>query len=174
MYKTLSRPVKSNNYYTSPHPTIDPKTKVKVFLHDTNLLRRQEKGSRVMHNGKRCYLKCFDEVHARMDADYEQKLAARMTPIRTRKYTFEERASHLKGKSYEEIQGFVYRQHKGFKIFNTNRFRERSLESQVKRLKRVWQGSYATQKSPKKPKVMKSAKEVTEEEQQSREGEGRT
>ncbi|GJU85998.1 hypothetical protein Tco_1293544 [Tanacetum coccineum] len=40
---------------------------------------------------------------------------------------------------------------------------EKEAQKPAKRLKRVV-GSYATQKSPKKPKVMKSAKDVTEEE----------
>ncbi|GKF87232.1 hypothetical protein Tco_0258109 [Tanacetum coccineum] len=39
---------------------------------------------------------------------------------------------------------------------------EKEAQKPDKRLKRV-AGSYATQKSPKKPKVMKSAKEVIEE-----------
>ncbi|GKE02887.1 hypothetical protein Tco_1390870 [Tanacetum coccineum] len=70
--------------------------------------------------------------------------------------------SQLKGKSYEEIQGFYERQQKRIQDF-TPIDSEKETQKPGKRLKRVV-GSYATQKSPKKPKVMKSAKDVTEEE----------
>ncbi|GKE26412.1 hypothetical protein Tco_1441796 [Tanacetum coccineum] len=150
----------------------------------------------------------FDEVQARMDADYE--LAARITQEEQEKYTIEERArllaklferrkkplaaervkairnkpptktqlrnlmmtylknmggykhSQLKGKSYEEIQGLYERQQKRIQYF-TPMDSEKEAQKPGKRLKRV-AGSYTTQKSPKKPKVMKSAKDVSEEE----------
>ncbi|GKF59436.1 hypothetical protein Tco_0176222, partial [Tanacetum coccineum] len=115
----------------------------------------------------------FNEVHERLDADYE--LAARMTQEEQDKYTIEERArmtylkniggykhSKLKGKSYEEIQGLYARQQKNLQDF-TPMDSEKEAQKPDKRLKRV-AGSYATQKSPKKPKVMKSAKDVTKEE----------
>ncbi|GJY30180.1 hypothetical protein Tco_0413675 [Tanacetum coccineum] len=70
--------------------------------------------------------------------------------------------SQLKGKSYEEIQGLYERQQKRIQNF-TPMDSEKEAQKPGKRLKRVT-GSYATQKSPKKPKVMKSAKDVTEEE----------
>ncbi|GJW16484.1 hypothetical protein Tco_0020617 [Tanacetum coccineum] len=70
--------------------------------------------------------------------------------------------SQLKGKSYEEIQGLYKRQQKRIQDF-TPMDSEKEAQKPGKRLKRV-AGSYATQKSPKKPKVMKSAKDVTEEE----------
>ncbi|GJT92037.1 hypothetical protein Tco_1080882 [Tanacetum coccineum] len=70
--------------------------------------------------------------------------------------------SQLKGKSYEEIQGLYERQQKRIQDF-TPMDSEKEAQKPAKRLKRV-AGSYATQKSPKKPKVMKSAKDVTEEE----------
>ncbi|GKB88143.1 hypothetical protein Tco_0960415 [Tanacetum coccineum] len=70
--------------------------------------------------------------------------------------------SQLKGKSYEEIQGLYERQQKRIQDF-TPIDSEKEAQKPGKRLKRV-AGSYATQKSPKKPKVMKSAKDVTEEE----------
>ncbi|GKC17815.1 hypothetical protein Tco_1014597 [Tanacetum coccineum] len=70
--------------------------------------------------------------------------------------------SQLKGKSYEEIQGLYERQQKRIQDF-TPMDSEKEAQKPGKRLKRV-AGSYATQKSPKKPKVMKSAKDVTEEE----------
>ncbi|GKC05892.1 hypothetical protein Tco_0997502 [Tanacetum coccineum] len=70
--------------------------------------------------------------------------------------------SQLKGKSYKEIQGLYERQQKRIQDF-TPMDSEKEAQKSGKRLKRV-AGSYATQKSPKKPKVMKSAKDVTEEE----------
>ncbi|GJV07711.1 hypothetical protein Tco_1345367 [Tanacetum coccineum] len=70
--------------------------------------------------------------------------------------------SQLKGKSYEEIQGLYERQQKRIKDF-TLMDSEKEAQKPGKRLKRV-AGSYATQKSPKKPKVMKFAKDVIEEE----------
>ncbi|GJR27767.1 putative ribonuclease H-like domain-containing protein [Tanacetum coccineum] len=163
---------------------------------------RQEEASKV------AIAEMFDEVQARIDADYE--LAARMTQEEQEKYTIEERArllaefferrkkqlaaeraeairnkpptktqlrnlmmtylknmggykhSQLKGKSYEEIQGLYERQQKRIQDF-TPMDSEKEAQKPGKRLKRV-AGSYATQKSPKKPKVMKSAKDVTEEE----------
>ncbi|GJT59455.1 hypothetical protein Tco_1002988 [Tanacetum coccineum] len=70
--------------------------------------------------------------------------------------------SQLKVKSYKEIQGLNERQQKRIQDF-TPMDSEKKAQKPGKRLKRV-EGSYATQKSPKKPKVMKSAKDVTEEE----------
>ncbi|GJT38073.1 retrovirus-related pol polyprotein from transposon TNT 1-94 [Tanacetum coccineum] len=76
---------------------------------------RQEKASKV------AITEMFDEVQARMDADYE--LAARMTQKEQEKYTIEERNmggykhSQLKGKSYEEIQGLYERQQKRIQDF---------------------------------------------------------
>ncbi|GJU16182.1 hypothetical protein Tco_1144148 [Tanacetum coccineum] len=173
-----SRPIRSITTL-QPLPTIDPKDKAEMF----------------------------DEVHARIDVDYE--LAARMTQEQE-KYTIEERArllakfferrkkqlaveraeairnkpptktqlrnlmmtylknmggykhSQLKGKSYEEIQGLYERQQKRIQDF-TPIDSEKEAQKPGKILKRVT-GSYATHKSPKKSKVMKSAKDVTEEE----------
>ncbi|GKB17608.1 hypothetical protein Tco_0851531 [Tanacetum coccineum] len=71
--------------------------------------------------------------------------------------------SQLKGKSYEEIQGLYERQQERIQDF-TPMDSEKEAQNLGKRLKRVAR-SYATQKSPKKPKVMKSAKDVTEEEE---------
>ncbi|GKE92747.1 hypothetical protein Tco_1573842, partial [Tanacetum coccineum] len=163
---------------------------------------RQEEASKV------AIAEMFEEVQARIDADYE--LAARMRQEEQEKYTIEERArllvelferrkkqlaaerveairnkpptktqlrnfmmtflknmggykhSQLKGKSYEEIQGLYKRQQKGIQDF-TPMDSEKEAQKLGKRLKRV-AGSYATQKSPKKPKVMKSAKDVSEKE----------
>ncbi|GKA74574.1 hypothetical protein Tco_0780876 [Tanacetum coccineum] len=128
-----------------PLPTIDPKDKER---------ERQDEAS------KAAIAEMFDEVQARIDVDYE--LAARMTQEEQEMYTIEERASQLKGKSYEEIQGLYERQQKRIQDF-TPMDSEKEAQKPGKRLKRV-AGSYATQKSPKKSKVMKSAKDVIEEE----------
>ncbi|GKB69352.1 hypothetical protein Tco_0930764 [Tanacetum coccineum] len=70
--------------------------------------------------------------------------------------------SQLKGKTYEEIQGLYERQQKRIQDF-TPMDSEKEAQKSGKRLKRV-AGSYTIHKSPKKPKVVKSAKDVTEEE----------
>ncbi|GJU48737.1 hypothetical protein Tco_1218292 [Tanacetum coccineum] len=70
--------------------------------------------------------------------------------------------SQLKGKTYEEIHELYERQQKRNQDF-IPMDSEKEAQKSGKRLKRV-AGSYATQKSPKKSKVMKSAKNVTEEE----------
>ncbi|GJS68216.1 putative ribonuclease H-like domain-containing protein [Tanacetum coccineum] len=79
--------------------------------------------------------------------------------------------SQLKGKTYEEIQGLYEREQKfihDFVPMDSEKEEKKSMEPESegkksKRLKRI-AGSYAIQKSPKKPKVMKSVKNVTEEE----------
>ncbi|GKB42539.1 hypothetical protein Tco_0887481 [Tanacetum coccineum] len=70
--------------------------------------------------------------------------------------------SQLKGKTYEEIHKLYERQQKRNHDFIPMDSKKEAQKS-GKRLKRV-AGSYATQKSPKKPKVMKSVKNVIEEE----------
>ncbi|GJX37751.1 hypothetical protein Tco_0251054 [Tanacetum coccineum] len=79
--------------------------------------------------------------------------------------------SQLKGKTYEEIQGLYEREQKFIHDFipmDSEKEEKKSMEPESegkksKRLKRI-ASSYAIQKSPKKPKVMKSVKNVTEEE----------
>ncbi|GJZ22166.1 putative ribonuclease H-like domain-containing protein, partial [Tanacetum coccineum] len=79
--------------------------------------------------------------------------------------------SQLKGKTYEEIQGLYEREQKfihDFVLMDSEKEEKKSMEpksegKKSKRLKRTT-GSYAIQKPPKKPKVMKSVKNVTEEE----------
>ncbi|GJY89228.1 hypothetical protein Tco_0503856, partial [Tanacetum coccineum] len=231
-----SRPIRSITTL-QPLPTIDPKDKGKGILQETKSVEKTKKKvqgdaqierdaevalrlqaeldeelrverERQEEASKVAIAEMFDEVQARIDADYE--LAARMTQEEQEKYTIEERArllaefferrkkqlaaeraeairnkpptktqlrnlmmtylknmggykhSQLKGKSYEEIQGLYERQQKRIQDF-TPMDSEKEAQKPGKRLKRV-AGSYATQKSPKKPKVMKSAKDVTEEE----------
>ncbi|GKA91703.1 hypothetical protein Tco_0813628 [Tanacetum coccineum] len=68
--------------------------------------------------------------------------------------------SQLKGKTYEEIHELYERQQKRNQDFIPMDL-EKEVQESGKRLKRV-AGSYATHKSPKKPKVMKSIKNVIE------------
>ncbi|GKB95070.1 hypothetical protein Tco_0981207, partial [Tanacetum coccineum] len=70
--------------------------------------------------------------------------------------------SQLKGKTYEEIHELYERQQKRNQDF-IPMDSEKEVQESGKRLKRV-AGSYATQKSTKKPTVMKSVKNITEEE----------
>ncbi|GKC41104.1 hypothetical protein Tco_1058826 [Tanacetum coccineum] len=70
--------------------------------------------------------------------------------------------SQLKGKTYEEIHELYERQQKRNQDF-IPMDSEKEAQKSGKILKRV-AGSYATRKSPKKSKVVKSAKNVTEEE----------
>ncbi|GJT09772.1 hypothetical protein Tco_0856814 [Tanacetum coccineum] len=70
--------------------------------------------------------------------------------------------SQVKGKTYEEIYELYERHQKRNQDF-ISMDSEKEAQNLGKRLKRV-AGSYATQKSPKKSKVMKSAKNVTKEE----------
>ncbi|GKD35591.1 hypothetical protein Tco_1251100, partial [Tanacetum coccineum] len=198
----FSRPIRSITTL-QPLPTIDPKDKerdaeialrLQAELDEEHRVERerQEEASKV------AIADMFDEVQARIDADYE--LDARMTHEEQKKYTIEERArllaefserrkkqlaaerakairnkpltktqlrnlmmtylknmggykhSQLKGKSYEEILGLYERQQKRIQDF-TPMDSEKEAQKPAKRLKRV-AGSYATQKSPKKPKVM--------------------
>ncbi|GKE20823.1 hypothetical protein Tco_1432335 [Tanacetum coccineum] len=70
--------------------------------------------------------------------------------------------NQLKGKTYEEIHRFYERQQKRDQDF-IPMDSEKEAQKSSKRLKRVAE-SYTIQKSPKKPKVMKYAKDATEEE----------
>ncbi|GJY07073.1 hypothetical protein Tco_0374127 [Tanacetum coccineum] len=80
-----------------------------------------------------------------------------------RKNTGGYKHSQLKRKTYEEIHELYERQQKRNQDFiPTNS--EKEAQKSGKRLKRV-AGSYETQKAPKKPKVMKFVKKVTEEEE---------
>ncbi|GKD07778.1 hypothetical protein Tco_1187463, partial [Tanacetum coccineum] len=118
-----------------------------------------------------------EKLRARMDVDYE--LAARMTQEQE-KYTIEERARLLakfferKKKQLAAERAEAIRNKPPTKtqlrnlmmtyLKNMGGYKhKKEAQKSGKRLKRV-AGSYATQKSAKKPKVMKSAKGVTEEE----------
>ncbi|GKC71264.1 hypothetical protein Tco_1117147 [Tanacetum coccineum] len=164
-----SRPIRSITTL-QPLPTIDPKDKGKGILQETKSVEKTKKKvqgdaqiKRDVEVALRLQAELDEELilQARIDANYE--LAARMTQEEQEKYTIEERASQLKGRSYEEIQGLYERQQKRIQDF-TPMDSKKEAQKSSKRLKRV-AGSYATQKSPKKPKVMKSTKDVTEEEE---------
>ncbi|GJW90998.1 putative ribonuclease H-like domain-containing protein [Tanacetum coccineum] len=173
-----SRPIRSITTL-QPLPTIDPKDKerdAKIALRlqaelDAELRverERQEEASKV------AIAEMFDEVQARIDANYE--LAARMTQEEQEKYIIEERArllaefferrkKQLAAERAEAIRSkppTKTQQQKRIQDF-TPMYSEKEAEKSAKRLKRVT-GSYATQNSSKKPKVMKSAKDVIEEE----------
>ncbi|GJT39839.1 hypothetical protein Tco_0939704 [Tanacetum coccineum] len=94
----------------------------------------------------------FDEIQAIINAD--ALFAAKLQQ--------EEREFQLKGKTYEEIHELYERQQKRNQDF-TPMDSKKEAQKSGKRLKRV-AGSYATQQSHKKSKVMKSVKNVTEEE----------
>ncbi|GJV99889.1 hypothetical protein Tco_1555141 [Tanacetum coccineum] len=152
-----------------PLPTFDPKDKGKGVLVEeepekpeklAELDKAQKEKQKQEKATNAALAEEFDEIQAMIDANYE--LVTRMTQEEQEKYTIEERASQLKGKSYEEIQGLYERQQKRIQDFKPIHS-EKEAQKPAKRLKRV-AGSYATQKSPKKPKVMKSAKDVIEEE----------
>ncbi|GJR12806.1 hypothetical protein Tco_0795458 [Tanacetum coccineum] len=150
-----SKPVRSITTL-QPLPTIDPKDKGKGILQETESVDKTKKkvqGDAQMERDAEVALRLqaeldkklrvererqeeaskvaiaemFDEVQARMDADY--KLAARMTQEEQEKYTIEERARllaefferrkkhQLKGKSYEETQGLYERHQKRIQDF---------------------------------------------------------
>ncbi|GJT65638.1 ribonuclease H-like domain-containing protein, partial [Tanacetum coccineum] len=201
-----SRPVRSITTL-QPLPTIDPKDKGKGILQETESVEKTKKkvqGDAQMERdaevalrlqaeldeelrvererqeeaSKVAIAKMFDEVQARMDADYE--LAARMTQEEQEKYTIKERARLLakfferikKQLAAERVESIRNKPPTKTQLRNLMMTYQKNIggykhkkEAQKlgKRLKRVT-GSYAAQKSPKKPKVMKSGKDVTKEE----------
>ncbi|GKB27309.1 hypothetical protein Tco_0866710 [Tanacetum coccineum] len=170
-----SRPIRSITTL-QPLPTIDPKDKerdaeialrLQAELDEELIVEReiQEEASKI------AIAEMFDEVQARMDADYE--LAARMTQEEQEKYTIKERAMLLvefferRKKQLEAERAEAIKNKPPTKTQLRNPMltylKNMGGYKYSKRLKRV-AGSYATQKSLKKPKVMKSAKDVTKEE----------
>ncbi|GJT13356.1 hypothetical protein Tco_0860398 [Tanacetum coccineum] len=132
--KDSSRPIR---LITTLQPLLTIDHKDKELDEELRIEReRQEEAS------KFAIAEMFDEVHARIDADYE--LAARMTQEEQEKYTIEERARHsqLKGNPYEEIQGLYERQQKRIQDF-TPMDSEKEAQKSSKKLKRV-AGSYTT------------------------------
>ncbi|GKA86985.1 hypothetical protein Tco_0808696, partial [Tanacetum coccineum] len=145
-----SRPIRSITTL-QPLPTIDPKDK--ELDKELKVEReRQEEAFKV------AIADMFDEVQARIDVDYE--LAARMTQEEQKKYIIKERAKLL--------AEFFERRKKQLAAERAEAIRSKPpTKTQLRNLMMTSLnniGSYATQKSPKKPKVTKSAKVVTEEE----------
>ncbi|GJU39333.1 hypothetical protein Tco_1192290 [Tanacetum coccineum] len=192
--KDSSRPIRSITTL-QPLPTIDPKDKGKCILQETEPMEKikkkvqgdaqierdaeislrlqaeldeelRVKRERQEEASKVAIADMFDEVQARIDADYE--LAARMTHEEQENYTIKERARLLaefferRKKQLATERGLYEKQQKRIQDFTPIDL-EKEAQKPAKRLKRV-AGSYATQKSPKKPKVMKSVKDVIEEE----------
>ncbi|GJY66846.1 putative ribonuclease H-like domain-containing protein [Tanacetum coccineum] len=179
-----SRPVRSITTL-QPLPTIDPKDKGKGIIQETKSVEKTKKkvqGDGQMEKDAEVALRLQAELDEELRVERERqedasKLAAERaealknkpptkTQLRNLRMTYLKniggyKHSKLKGKSYEEIQGLYARQQKNLQDF-TPMDSEKEAQKPDKRLKRV-AGSYATQKSPKKPKMMKSAKEVTEE-----------
>ncbi|GJY48938.1 hypothetical protein Tco_0438894 [Tanacetum coccineum] len=123
----IVKPVRSTTTL-QPLPTIDPKDKgkgvlvkeeydplVKIKRRDQELERRQKERERQEEASKVAIVEMFDEVQARMDADYE--LTARLTHEEQEMYTIEERASQLKGKTYDEIHELYERVQKRIQDF---------------------------------------------------------
>ncbi|GKA57684.1 hypothetical protein Tco_0756872 [Tanacetum coccineum] len=188
----FSRPIRSITTL-QPLLTIDPKDKGKGILQETEPMEKTKKkvqgqaridadyelAARLTYEEQEKYT---IEERVRLLAEFferkkKQLAAERAEAIRNKPPTKTQlrnlmmtylknmggyKHSQLKGKSYEEIQGLYERQQKRIQDF-TPMDSEKEDQKPAKRLKRV-AGSYATQKSPKKPKVMKSAKDVTEEE----------
>ncbi|GKC40413.1 hypothetical protein Tco_1052797 [Tanacetum coccineum] len=148
----FSRPIRSITTL-QPLPTIDPKDKGKGILQETKPVEKtKKKGSRQEEASKVAITDMFDEVQARIDADYE--LAARMTHEEQEKYTIEERArllaeffkrrkKQLAAERAEAIKNGLYeRQQKRIQDFMPIES-EKEAQKPAKRLKRV-AGSYAT------------------------------
>ncbi|GJW56779.1 putative ribonuclease H-like domain-containing protein [Tanacetum coccineum] len=186
--KDSSRPVRSITTL-QPLPTIDPKDKGKVILQETESVEKTKKNARIdvdyelaARMTQEEQEKYTIEERARLLAEFfkrrkKQLAAERAEAIRNKPLTKTQlrnlmmtylknmggyKHSQLKEKSYEEVQGLYERQQKRIQDFTLMDL-EKEAQKPGKRLKRV-AGSYATQKLPKKPKVMKSAKDVTEEE----------
>ncbi|GJY14609.1 hypothetical protein Tco_0385031 [Tanacetum coccineum] len=183
----FSRPIRSITTL-QPLPTIDPKDKGKGILQETEPVEKTNKKvqgdahierdaeialrlqtkldeelrverERQEEASKIAIAEMFDEVQARIDANYE--LSARMTHEEQEKYTIEERA-RLLAKNFE-------RRKKQLAAERAEAIRNKPpTKTQLRNLMMTYLknmgGSYATQKSSKKPKVMKYAKDVTEEE----------
>ncbi|GJW76821.1 putative ribonuclease H-like domain-containing protein [Tanacetum coccineum] len=156
-----------------PLPTIDPKDKGKGILQETKPMEKTKKkvqGDAHIERDAKISLR----LQARIDTDYE--LAARMTQEEQEKYTIEERARLLaeffkrRKKQLAADRAEAIRtkpptktQLRNLMMTYLKNMGEKEAQKPGKRLKRV-AGSYATHKSPKKSKVMKSVKDVTEEE----------
>ncbi|GJU93804.1 ribonuclease H-like domain-containing protein [Tanacetum coccineum] len=160
-----SRPVRSITTL-QPLPIIDPKDKDKELDKAQIERERQEEATNVTLTEE------FDEIKARIDVDalfaiklqqeereqftIEERAQILVETIASqRKFRAAQRAAEIRSKPPTKTQ---LRNLMMTYLKNT----EKEAQKSGKRLKRV-AGSYTKQKSPKKPKVMKSAKDVTEE-----------
>ncbi|GKB93922.1 hypothetical protein Tco_0980059 [Tanacetum coccineum] len=182
--KDSSRPVRSITTL-QPLPSIDPKDKSKGILQETESMEKTKKkvqGDAHMERDAKVALRLQaeldEELKARIDVDYE--LATRMTQEEQEKYTIEERARlvaeffEMRKKQLVAERAEAIRNNPPTKtqfrnlmmtyLKNMGGYKyKKEAQKPGKRLKRV-AGSYATQKLPMKLKVMKSEKNVTEEE----------
>ncbi|GJU09805.1 hypothetical protein Tco_1132201 [Tanacetum coccineum] len=153
--------------------TIDPKDKGKGILQESESVEKTKKKNDTRRtNSESIQMKKGSQVLlavAILGKKKKQLAAERAKAIRNKPLTKTQlrrnlmmtylknmggyKHSQLKGKSYEEILGLYERQQKRIQDF-TPMDSEKEAQKPAKRLKRV-AGSYATQKSPKKPKVMK-------------------
>ncbi|GKC17814.1 hypothetical protein Tco_1014596 [Tanacetum coccineum] len=175
-----SRPVRSITTL-QPLPTIDPKYKGKGILQETESVEKIKKKCEKEKEELRLSLNIISNDDS--EVDYEP--LSRKFPIMNWEYQLLEKMEAKDMYVYKltradgclsyhgDTQSFLrrlnrqdlndlYRQQKRIQDF-TPIDSEKEAQKPGKRLKRV-AGSNATQKSPKKPKVMKSAKDVTEEE----------
>ncbi|GJT50169.1 hypothetical protein Tco_0976326 [Tanacetum coccineum] len=170
-----------------PLPTIDPKDKGKGILQETEPMEKTKKmvqgdaqierdaeialrlqaeldaelrveRERQEEASKVAIAEIFNEVQARIDTDYE--LAARMTQKEQEKYTIKERARLLAEFFKRRKNQLAAERAEAIRRKPPTKIQLRNL--MMTYLKNM--GSYATHNSPKKPKVMKSTKDVTEEE----------
>ncbi|GJU16206.1 hypothetical protein Tco_1144172 [Tanacetum coccineum] len=184
-----SRPVRSITTL-QPLPKIDPKDKGKSVLveEEPKKVKIKDQGLAQIESDAELAQRLHEEELAEIDVD--ALFAAKLQQEERKQFTIKERAqflvetiaaqrkfraaqraaeirsgykhSQLKGKTYEEIHELYEIQQKRNQDF-IPMDSEKETQKSGKRLKRV-AGSYTTQKSPKKLNVMKSAKNVTEEE----------
>ncbi|GJZ41479.1 hypothetical protein Tco_0588365 [Tanacetum coccineum] len=182
----LSRPVKLITTLQS-HLKIDPKDKgksvlveeepKKVKIRDQGLAQIESDAelAQRLHEEELAYLMKFkpelmlmpcllqisNKKREREQFTIEERAQFLVETIATqRKFRAAQRAIEIRRKTHEEVHGLYERQQKRDQDFIPVDS-EKEAQKSGKRLKRVT-GSYTTQKSPKKPKVIKSTKDVTE------------
>ncbi|GKD41994.1 hypothetical protein Tco_1266639 [Tanacetum coccineum] len=161
-----SKPIRSITTL-QPLPTIDPKDKGKGILQKTKPVEKTKKkvqGDAQIERDVEIALRIQAELDKELKVEKQRQEEASKVAMADMfdKNMGGYKHSQLKRKSYEEIQGLYERQQKRIQDF-TPMNSEKEAQKPGKRLKRV-AGTYVTHKSSKKPKVMKSAKDVTEEE----------
>ncbi|GJS39590.1 ribonuclease H-like domain-containing protein [Tanacetum coccineum] len=169
-----SRPVRSITTL-QPLPKIDLKDKGKSVLvkEEPKKVKRRYQGLAQIESDTELAQRLHEEELAEIDAD--ALFAAKLQQEEREQFTIEERAQFLvetiatQSKFRAAQRAAEIRSKPPTKTQLRNlmmtylKNTEKEAQKSGKKLKRV-AGSYATQKSPKKPKVMKSIKNVTEEE----------